>query len=368
MKKFYVLLEDDWELKGNGLGNVAELQYVPSLFLMNLCQELNIKMTFMVDVAQQLTFINHQSNPEIKIQKELWDNNVRFMKQKGFDVQLHLHPQWINAKYEKGFFYVGDNWNIGSYEDGVRKNLVDNAVKYLYELITPIDSEYKIHSFKPGSWGIQPSEGILNDLLNNGIKLVLGVKKGLYVPNLKVDYRNLEEDTYPYYPDFKDITKVSNEKNNLIILPLLPYCPKLAELFKLFVFMLKKKVFNKISNKPSSKTKTPPEIKNLNPLKESKVKSLLKPYVTHLKLGEQPFGYLKTSFDEVIKRLETLNEDNIPVIIETHTKNYINNYGDVEQFLRYIVSEYKDKVEFITLSDFIEKIENGEFVVRHKYD
>ena len=37
-KRFNILIEDDWEVMGNGLGNVAQLQYLPSLFFMKLAK------------------------------------------------------------------------------------------------------------------------------------------------------------------------------------------------------------------------------------------------------------------------------------------------------------------------------------------
>lgn len=366
MKKFYILLEDDWELRGKGLGNVAELQYIPSLFLMDLCNKLNIKMTFMVDVAQQLKFSEYLEHPEIKVQKELWDNNVRLMKQRGFDVQLHLHPQWIDAKYENGFFYVNDNWNIGTYEDEKRSNLVKKAVEYLKELLTPIDADYKTHSFKPGSWGIQPSEGIIKNLSDNGINLIIGMNKGLYIPSQKIDYRNQEEDIYPYYPNLKDITQVSDSKQNIIAVPLTTFQPRFLDLFNLLFFLLKKKLFKKVFGNSNIKADIPQSIKDLNPLKRPKFNNLLKPYTTHLKLGNQPYKYLKSSFDNVIKRLDKLKDENLAILMEAHTKDFTENYDDIEKFLRYIVEKYNDKVEFITLSEFIKKTKDNQFSVKCK--
>lgn len=365
-KKFYIILEDDWELRGNGLGNVVELQYLPSLFLMNICEKLDIKMTFMVDVAQQLCFDKYQNYPEIKLQKDLWDNAVRMMKRRGFDVQLHLHPQWLDAKYDNRFFYLNENWNIGTYEDSVRKDLIDKSVKYLEELIKPIDSEYDVISFKPGSWGIQPSEGVLNDLSSNGIKLVVGIKKDLYFPYLNIDYRNIEEDKFPYYPDYKDITKIAAEKNNMIVLPLMSYSPDIIMILKLLLHKIKKKLMLKLSSKKSKKKRIPLEIKNLNPIRKIKINGLLNPYTTHIKVGNQPFSYLKKSFDETIKKLDKHNQNFIPILVESHTKDYLKNYTDIEKFLEYIAQEYKDKVEFITLTEFLKKVENNEFEIKYK--
>lgn len=90
-KKFVILIEDDFEIMGNGIGNVAELQYLPALALMNIAEKYNAKITFMVDVAHQLALKRNGAVPDIRIQTRLWDETVLLMKERGFDVQLHLH-------------------------------------------------------------------------------------------------------------------------------------------------------------------------------------------------------------------------------------------------------------------------------------
>jgi len=41
MKKFVILVEDDFEIMGNGQGNVADLQYLPAISLMNIANKYN---------------------------------------------------------------------------------------------------------------------------------------------------------------------------------------------------------------------------------------------------------------------------------------------------------------------------------------
>ena len=56
VSEIVIAIEDDWELMGNGSGNVAQLQYLPALFLMNAAQERDIPLSFMVDVMQEIAF------------------------------------------------------------------------------------------------------------------------------------------------------------------------------------------------------------------------------------------------------------------------------------------------------------------------
>ncbi len=367
-KRFCVLIEDDWEVAGNGLGNVASHQYIPSLFFMKLAMRLGIKLTFMVDVAQQLIYQKNQDkDPNIKLQKRLWDDSVQLMKQYGFDVQLHLHPQWYNAELKNDLFYLSNNWNIGTYKKEIQKQLITESVDYLEKLLKQIDPGYKVIAFKGGSWGLQPSNDLLKNMADNGIKIITGVRKGMKIPQNGVDYSTLEEEIMPYYPDFADINKISAKEEELVVVPLQEYSPNIFALSSIGSDLIRKKISRNDAIKHFYTDEIPGAIKNLLPVKKlTKLKFGLNPYKTHLKIGDQPFRYLKASFDTVIKRLEKTNHPRIPILIECHTKLYRHYYSDVEKFLQYIKEEYGNEVEFSDMTSFYNDIKNHNQLVRKK--
>lgn len=93
--EIWIVLSDDWELRGNGQGRVLDQQRIPALKLMNLYDQLGIKSTFNVEVMQQLAFERHsESSFEIAQGRDDWQETVVNMVERGFDVQLHIHPQW----------------------------------------------------------------------------------------------------------------------------------------------------------------------------------------------------------------------------------------------------------------------------------
>ena len=115
MKKLFIALVDDWELRGNGLGSVYDLQYKPVKKLMDLYERLGVNATFNIEVMQQLAFNKYSSKVQ-KIDKEtkIWIDSVLQMFERGFDIQLHIHPQWHNAEYIDGFWKLDKRWNIGT--------------------------------------------------------------------------------------------------------------------------------------------------------------------------------------------------------------------------------------------------------------
>lgn len=358
-KRFNILIEDDWEVMGNGLGNVAQLQYLPSMFLMKLARRLGIKMTFMVDVMQQLVYKNHiHSDYNLKLQKNLWDDTVLLMKSYGFDVQLHLHPQWMNATLNDDFFYLGNNWNFGKYNHAEQEALIRESINYLEDLIIPVDSNYKVIAYKGGSWGLQPSGDLLTNMEKHGIRIVMGVRKGMYLPGNGVDYRNLEEPNMPYYPDYNNLCKISSEKKEIIVIPLQSVSPGIKGLTFLAVDMVKRKFSKRDSIRHYYNDRVPAKINELSPISaESRPKFPFISYNTHLKIGNQPYRYLKTSFDQVIKMLADTDFERIPILIESHTKQYNNYYDDIERFLSYVLEKYGNIVEFNTLTDFLKELD-----------
>jgi hypothetical protein len=367
-KRFNILIEDDWEVMGNGLGNVAQLQYLPSLFFMKLANRLGIKLTFMVDFVQQLVYKDHiNSDYNLKLQKDLWDNTVLLMKHYGFDVQLHLHPQWMNATLKNDFFYLGNNWNFGKYSNAAQDSLIRDSINYLEDLITPVDPDYKVVAYKGGSWGLQPSGDLFKNMEKYGIRIVMGVRQGMSLPSIGVDYTTLEEPNMPYYPDYNDICKVSSEKKEIIVIPLQTVTPGIKGLSFLAADILKRKISKRDSMRHYYSADIPTQISELSPVSEdSRPKFPFVTYKTHLKIGNQPYSYLKSSFDQVIKRLADTPFERIPILIECHTKQYNNYYRDIERFLAYVLEKYGDIAEFSSLTDFLKEIDVKNNMVKLK--
>lgn len=223
MGKIILIVEDDWEIMGNGLGNVAHLQYLPCLYLLELAKKLNIKINFMVEVLQQLAFRKFScQDRNLEIQARLWDECILLMKERGHDVQLHIHPQWYQCTYQQGYFLLSRNWNIATYPRPERHDMIAEAISYLTSLIRPVDPQYQVIGFKAGAWALQPSQGILEDMASQGIRIVMAGGRGIHYSTneILIDYLDMEEDTLPYYPDFQDIRRISNKKEDIIVLPL----------------------------------------------------------------------------------------------------------------------------------------------------
>ncbi|SMF36336.1 hypothetical protein [Desulfovibrio gilichinskyi] len=366
-KKFLVLIEDDFEIMGNGLGNVADLQYLPALALMNIAEKYGVKLTFMVDVAHQLTLKKFCKHPEVKIQSKLWAETVQLMIERGFDVQLHLHPQWVNSVYKDGYFHLTDVWNIGRLLPEEQTALIADSVDYLESLLRQVRPEYDVCAFKGGAWGLQPSTHLMSELGKAGIHIIMGPCDGMVVKRQGLDYSGMEEKNLPYYPNHDDLTKIADASGKSVVIPLQSYSPDLLTFSKYIFNHIFSGLISKSPLRYYHSGSIPADIRELKPLKGKNDFTLnLRPYRTHLKIGDQPFSYLKKSFDTVIGKLREYDAERIPVLIESHTKQYAQNYRDIERFIAYIAENYESEVEFGDMSGYSKELQDNPNLARSK--
>jgi len=207
--KIWIALTDDWELRGNGTGRVSQLQCKPAARLMDLYERLGIRSTFNVEVMQQLAFERYaQGDAEFRAERDAWKDSVAMMIARGFDVQLHLHPQWLGAERVDGWWRLGTRWNLADYSISELRQMIKAAIDYLRPIIAP----HTLVSFRAGSWGIgPPSRALFEVLLENGISLDTSVVNGSYYDGegIKLDYTNLDSPNLAYRPELDDGRRIA---------------------------------------------------------------------------------------------------------------------------------------------------------------
>jgi hypothetical protein len=212
---------------------------------------------------------------------------------------------------------------------------------------------------------MQPSATLLSELKEVGINIVMGVREGLKSINQGIDYTHLEEKHLPYHPDSNDITKLATNRKNPVIVPLQPYTPNIVSLTRYIVRQCATKMRYKHSALYYQAKIVPHEINSLNPLKDRRMFTVAtRPYRTHLKIGNQSFSYLKTSFDSVIHRLNKFENKRIPIVIESHTKQYHHYYNDIDKFFAYITKRYGTEVEFGDMASFSKELKDQPNIAR----
>ena len=161
MKKILITL--DYELYGNGSGDIFKHIIEPTESILTVCNEHGVKITIFFEVVEYWALKNewekgntmgYAMNPV-----EAMENYIRTAYGQGHDAQLHIHPQWVNALYENGRWNVDFNaWRLGDYKSE-GENRLYQLVKKGKETLEGIINHpsYQCTAFRVGGFNIQPS-------------------------------------------------------------------------------------------------------------------------------------------------------------------------------------------------------------------
>ena len=151
-----LILTFDYELFLNESGTIENCILKPVNQLRSILKKGNIKAVFFIDVL----FLIRLEEEKLHDQYAQVKNNIQELIKDGHDIELHLHPHWIDAKYDvkKGIWNLKDNKNYRVHK--VSKNLRIKLFSDAYHLLDKIGKEvkwdFKITSFRAGGLCLQP--------------------------------------------------------------------------------------------------------------------------------------------------------------------------------------------------------------------
>ena len=346
MNKVKILLEDDCEILGNGQGHVMYRQYLPVIKYIDLLNKYNIKSTFFVDMGHLFFLNKNKKIKDFKLQSKIIEYTITNLIDNQMDVQLHLHSQWYGAKFINSNTQVTDKWNIGQLSPADQKIIFNECFNTLNIILKKTNHE--VISYKAGSWGLNPFNTLYEEFKKNNIKIVLGPSKGMKNQKLNFDYSNMENDCFPYYCDSNDINKIGYEKD-IVIIPLTPTYLNIFDLIRYYINVKMKYLINldlDLDEKPLAPTLV--DVKKS--FMKNRINASFSPLKTHMKINSQDFWYLKKTFKRAYRKIENYNEDYKLLVIETHTKDFINNFHNVNMFFNYLREKYSN-LEFVTVSE-----------------
>src|SRR5881394_3502417 len=145
----YLALTHDWELRGDGSGDIEEIQFAPMHRQLAIYKKFGARTTFLPDVMQQIRFREFQErNGELQRHADVWDEQAREAYAEGHDIQLHLHSQWSDARYENGKWHLNGAWSLLKYNHDIAERIIADSKRYLEELLQPVDPQYRCVAFR----------------------------------------------------------------------------------------------------------------------------------------------------------------------------------------------------------------------------
>lgn len=356
-KKLDLVLTVDYELYGDGSGDVFDTMIKPTATFLSICKKHEITSTIFVEILEYLRIkkewdggnsMGYLSDPAEAIKKQ-----IITAYQQGHDIQLHLHPHWLNAGYIDGKWVLDDRyWKISQvpphadkdYSLGVEE-LIKLGKEAIEEILKPIDPSYKCNIFRAGGFSITPSNNVVDALKNQGFAADSSVIPGAYMDSFycSFDFRSADKQL-PFWGVKERVEATPSPINGFIEIPI--FAKKMRRFLKYDPQRLKIGWNNKSANAIKIKSK----VQSRNSLKDKLSYFMEEEYVTwdfclfSLRKMEK---YLREA-----RKISVKNDfDFHPFVLIGHSKEFLLPHT-FENFLNKNISH----LNFLTLKNIVERL------------
>ncbi len=307
----------DYEIYGDGKGSLKVLVFDPAEKLRNIFKKADCRFVAFIETAELELIEAKETDTAIDDVK----NQIQMFYAEGFEIGLHLHPQWYKALHQDGQWLLDDSeYNLCSLPRERIVEIVDRSIGYLRKVLRQPD--FTPLSFRAGNWLMQPTALAAKVLAEKGIKLDSSVFKGGLQRRHGLDYRNaISNDYYWTFSEHVDIPDANG------ILLEIPTYTKMVPFWKMLTI---KRVGLK-GKEGSSNRKSSPWLKRIERL----IDFLRFRYPLKLDFCRMTLDELTGMIDTII--LEDQKDPNRyrPIVAIGHTKDLLD-YETVESFLVYL--------------------------------
>lgn len=263
-----LILTFDYELFGDGSGDVFGHMIEPTEQIFKICDEYGIKMTLFFEVIEYIKLkeewedgnrMGYQKNPVKAI-----EDQVQQAALDGHDIQLHIHPQWVNAKYKNEKWEIDySNWRLGDFaieKDYDIEDLLRDGKSTLENIIQQVKPGYNCAALRAGGYNIMPSQKIFKAMQKLGLELDSSVYPGGYECGYlsKYDYRDVPIAKDYWWADSQNMTQEARSNQKILEIPIFslkqPRWKKLLRLEKIKSLLKNRK--NAVSSSAREKITT----------------------------------------------------------------------------------------------------------------
>lgn len=341
LRKVAIISSLDYELFGDGTGDVQREQIIPTAHISNIYDFYGAKLTIMFEYGQFLAYKRYaDKNPRLGEDNQRIEDQLIFLVKRGHDVQLHYHAQWHNAKYDltNDTFKVDLNYvDITSLEYKEIVTVLKEGKEFLEGLIRPYVSEYECIGFRTGSWAVEDEKKLFKALKESGFKADSSV-----VPNVKFESEqvNFEYTNCPHHFHYWYVEDTLSKKvtsSDFIEIPI--YTKK--HRFAFLKYLNPKYIFSRKIVSSFYTTK----ISEKNFSLFQKIKKIVTRDYYMADFNTMTYQTLIKMVEDVIEDSSFSEEDFVPIMFIAHSKTTYN-VDDLHLMFTYLEEKYGRQIEY----------------------
>jgi hypothetical protein len=292
-----ILFTQDYEIFfGKNSGTVNKCMILPNAELIDLFNRYNCTMTVFWDVLHFHTLKIHvKEYPELQKDIDLIENQIKLLIKNNHDIQLHIHPHWLDAKYSgnRKWHFTYERYDLHDLSREEKPDdintiagCVNTSVQVLKSFVDKKDSRI---IFRAGGNHVEPFDALSKVFTNNSI----------FIDSSRIDSKQWKSRyTKPYYR-FSESPSQKNNNGSFIEFPITT----------VNIGLFRKLLFKSLKKKYSDLDK----FGDGNSIYESKIDK---------KLLETKFKYNKHNF--VKKAIEFIKSKEVILTTEGSFKEKIN--------------------------------------------
>ncbi len=192
MKKRQIVLSEDHEIFGDGSGDVRQHMTGPTERMARACEKHGMPLTVFFEVEEYLAFIRERDklvpawgyDPAEEIREQAID-----LVRRGHDLQLHVHPEWVDTVFENGGWRLRrDRATVDSLFETAREtsDYIRTRKAVIDEIWQAAGSRRRVTAFRAGAFCAQPGGKLLPALAENGILIDSSLVKGMVRDDARV--------------------------------------------------------------------------------------------------------------------------------------------------------------------------------------
>ncbi len=353
----------DYELPADGRGDVRRHILHPTEQLISVCSRHGARLTILAEAGEFMAMEREENrgyrealgHDPAALVKQQWIEAV----QQGHDVQLHLHPQWINARWSGGEWDLDyAHYQLMDFEPGQAVEILKQARRYLEEAIAPRARGYECIGFRAGHWNTHPADRYLAALQAAGLRSDTSVFKGGYANSGMVtfDYREAYSHYRAWRADGRDINRRSSGPGILEV-------PIAAVPATLWGMLSLKRIRSAMSylredrlNQQKIQSRRDPSLPGV---RKSRLGKLFQTVPKKLDFCKLTVREMRAITRRIVQEHAGAGDEPVPLVMIGHSKQ-AGAAQALGRYLEIVTNEFAGAIRFCTYSDFIRDYEQYE--------